>query len=280
MADPKAELRAALRQSLSAEMARGRSQLLLWTPVGGRRAAAEPDLAGGASEEAPGPPPRAAVSLPTPDVAQPRPAGDATIGRGAGPNLVPPWLEGERAVQFAKTLDAALVCTRCGLAKTRTRVVFGTGSGALGVMFIGEAPGRDEDLTGEPFVGRAGQLLTKVLAALGWSRNDVYIANVLKCRPPENRDPLPDEVAMCSPYLLRQISLLEPKILCALGNHAAQLLLNNRVSMARLRGRVLDFQGVPLVATYHPAAVLRNPNLKRPLWEDMQLLKRTQESLI
>jgi DNA polymerase len=146
-------------------------------------------------------------------------------------------------------------------------------------MFIGEAPGRDEDLTGEPFVGRAGQLLTKILAALGWSREEVYIANVLKCRPPENRDPEPEEVALCSPYLLRQIGLLEPRILCALGNHAAQLLLNRRASMASLRGRVLDFQGVPLVASYHPAAILRNPNLKRPLWEDMQLLKRTHDAL-
>jgi DNA polymerase len=213
-------------------------------------------------------------------VAPPRtgPAARPAPDPGA-PNTVPGWLETRRAEQFAQTLAGAMACTRCGLAATRTRVVFGTGTGRNGVMFIGEAPGRDEDLTGEPFVGRAGQLLTKILAALGWSREEVYIANVLKCRPPENRDPEPEEVALCSPYLLRQIGLLEPRILCALGNHAAQLLLNRRASMASLRGRVLDFQGVPLVASYHPAAILRNPNLKRPLWEDMQLLKRTHDAL-
>jgi len=253
---------------------RGRGRLLLWNPFGA--AATEPEEE--PETRPPGAPHGTAVAG-APQGTAVAVAPPARIARGAGANVVPAWLDGERAQSFAGTLDAALVCTRCPLSKTRTKVVFGTGSGSTGILFIGEAPGRDEDLTGEPFVGRAGQLLTKVLSALQWSRSDVYIANVLKCRPPENRDPLPEEVAACSPYLLRQISLLQPKILCALGLHAAQLLLNTRTSMSRLRGKVLSFQGTPLIATYHPAAVLRNPNLKKPLWEDMQLLKRTYDTL-
>jgi DNA polymerase len=172
----------------------------------------------------------------------------------------------------------ASTCTKCPLAKTRTNVVYGVGSARIKIMFIGEAPGRDEDAQGIPFVGRAGQLLTKIIASMGYDRDDVYIANVLKCRPPENRDPHPSEVEACSPYLLKQIEIIEPKIICALGLHAAHLLLNVRTPMNKLRGGVHLFRGTKVIPTYHPAACLRYPSLKRQVWEDMQFLKREYES--
>jgi uracil-DNA glycosylase family 4 len=137
-------------------------------------------------------------------------------------------------------------------------------------MFVGEAPGHDEDIKGEPFVGRAGQLLNKGLVALGISREDVYIANILKCRPPNNRDPLPEEAALCEPYLVHQIQLIRPKVICCLGRIAAQRLLQTTMSLGQMRERWFDFHGVPLLVTYHPAAALRAQHYKRPLWEDLQ----------
>ena len=168
----------------------------------------------------------------------------------------------------------ALCCTRCELCGTRTKVVWGSGTPRTKVMVIGEAPGYHEDQQGEAFVGRAGQLLTKILQAIGFGRDEVFITNVLKCRPPENADPQPHQVAECEPYLMRQITLIDPAVILTLGRHAARTLLRNDSSMGSLRGRVHRYEGVPLVATYHPAALLRNPGLKRPTWEDVQLLRK------
>jgi len=142
------------------------------------------------------------------------------------------------------------------------------------LLFIGEAPGADEDAQGEAFVGRAGQLLTKIIAAIGLDRRDVYICNVLKCRPPGNRNPNPEEAAACRPFLERQVEILKPRAICALGLIATQLLLESRAPMGSLRGRIFRYRGIPLLPTYHPAALLRNPNLKRSVWEDMLQLRR------
>lgn len=160
-------------------------------------------------------------------------------------------------------------CTKCPLHTTRTQTVFGVGNRNAQWMFIGEAPGADEDAKGEPFVGRAGQLLNAMISALGLKREDVYIANILKCRPPNNRDPQPTEVEQCEPYLVRQIALIQPKLIVALGRHAAHSLLKTDLALARLRGQVLSYQDIPLVVTYHPAYLLRTPSDKRKAWEDL-----------
>ena len=167
-------------------------------------------------------------------------------------------------------------CTRCKLHRGRTHIVFGVGNPKAMLMFVGEGPGRDEDLQGEPFVGRAGQLLTDIIekgsAALGvpLKRSDVYIANIVKCRPPENRNPEPDEIAACEPFLLGQIDVIKPKIICALGKFAAQTLLKTDTPISALRGRVFDYHGIKLVPTYHPAYLLRNMKEKPKVWEDFQ----------
>jgi DNA polymerase len=140
-------------------------------------------------------------------------------------------------------------------------------------MFVGEAPGRDEDLQGEPFVGRAGQLLTKIIEAIGLTRDEVYIANVIKCRPPENRNPEPDEVATCEPFLFRQIASIRPRVIVALGTFAARALLKTDDPISRIRGRIYDFRGARLVATFHPAFLLRSPDRKRDTWEDMKKVR-------
>ncbi|MFQ5953013.1 MAG: uracil-DNA glycosylase [Candidatus Omnitrophota bacterium] len=163
-----------------------------------------------------------------------------------------------------------LECHRCPLAHTRTNVVFGEGNPKADLMFIGEAPGGEEDRQGRPFVGRAGQLLTKIIESIGLKREDVYIANILKCRPPGNRNPLPTEIATCSPYLERQIELIKPKVICALGKFAAQTLLNTETPISRLRGKFYDYHGTKLMPTYHPAYLLRNPGGKKDVWEDMK----------
>ena len=189
-------------------------------------------------------------------------------------------LPGATSSGGGETLDSlreqVLCCTRCSLSKTRTRVVFGEGNPDSDLMFIGEAPGRDEDLQGRPFVGRAGQLLTKILAAIDFSREDVFIGNVLKCRPPGNRDPSPEESVTCMMFLDKQIEIIRPKIICALGRIAASLLLGTGTSLGAMRGKMHDWgpEGrIKLIATYHPAACLRNPQYKRPVWEDMQRLR-------
>jgi uracil-DNA glycosylase len=165
-------------------------------------------------------------------------------------------------------------CTRCKLHKLgRTQIVFGVGNPKAELMFVGEAPGRDEDIQGEPFVGRAGQLLTKIIEAIGLQREDVYIANVIKCRPPENRNPEPDEVATCEPFLFRQIDAIKPKVIVALGTFAAQCLLKTTLSISRLRGQPHEYRGAQLIATFHPAFLLRSPERKRDTWEDMKKVR-------
>ncbi len=171
-------------------------------------------------------------------------------------------------------------CKKCRLWETRTKFVFGVGNPKATFMLVGEAPGADEDAQGEPFVGRAGQLLNKILAAIGFSREDVYIANILKSRPPNNRKPLPDEVEACLPYLQKQIALIHPEVILCLGLTAAENLLDTKESMSRLRGRVLEYQGIPLMVTYHPAALLRNPGWKRATWEDVQAARKLHDERV
>jgi uracil-DNA glycosylase len=165
-------------------------------------------------------------------------------------------------------------CTRCELHRTRTQTVFGVGSANADWMLIGEAPGADEDAQGEPFVGRAGKLLNNMLKAIGLERETVFIANILKCRPPKNRDPKPEEAAACGPYLNRQIEWIKPKIIVGLGRVAAQKLLSTEAPIGRLRGSVHRYENVPLVVTYHPAYLLRSPSEKRKAWEDLKLAMR------
>ena len=165
-------------------------------------------------------------------------------------------------------------CTRCKLHRLgRRQIVFGVGNPDADLMFVGEAPGRDEDEQGIPFVGRAGQLLTKIIEAIGLQREDVYIANVIKCRPPENRNPEQDEVDTCEPFLFQQIDTIKPKVIVALGTFAARALLRTLDPISRLRGRVYGYRGATLVPTFHPAYLLRNPSSKREVWEDMKLVK-------
>lgn len=171
-------------------------------------------------------------------------------------------------------------CTKCALGATRTKFVFGTGNPKATLMFIGEAPGADEDAQGEPFVGRAGQLLTKIIEAIEFKRQDVYICNILKCRPPNNRKPTPEESDLCKPYLKKQIELVRPKVIVCLGLTAAENLLGTREPMGKLRGRVLAYEGVPVMITYHPAALLRNPAWKRPTWEDVQAVRKLHDELV
>jgi len=165
-------------------------------------------------------------------------------------------------------------CQMCHLAKTRTQVVFGAGNPEARLMFIGEAPGFDEDKQGLPFVGAAGQLLTKIIEAMKLSREEVYIANCLKCRPPGNRNPEPAEIVSCNPILTRQIEIIQPEIICALGKFAAQTLLRSESPISRLRGKFHDFRGMKLMPTFHPAYLLRNPADKKMVWEDMRLIMR------
>ena len=170
------------------------------------------------------------------------------------------------------TLVAA--CTKCRLCEGRTNTVPGEGPPDARLVVVGEGPGRTEDATGRPFVGRAGELLTKILAAVDLRRDQVFICNVVKCRPPENRTPQFDEVAACSPYLFRQLELLRPTLILALGGPAAQTLLNTRESLGALRNRLHRFRGIPVIVTYHPAALLRNPNWKKPTWDDVRIARR------
>ena len=170
------------------------------------------------------------------------------------------------------------VCTRCRLYATATNAVPGEGNADAELVCVGEAPGANEDASGRPFVGQAGQLLTKILAAINLRREDVFICNVLKHRPPGNRNPLPDEVAACSPYLVQQLEVIRPKVIVAFGTFAAQTLLNTKLPIGKLRGSVHRYYGIPLIVTYHPAALLRNPAWKRPTWEDVQLARRILDS--
>ena len=170
-------------------------------------------------------------------------------------------------------------CRRCKLCTLgRSQIVFGVGNPKARLMFVGEAPGEDEDKKGEPFVGRAGQLLTKIIEAIGMTRDQVYIANVIKCRPPGNRNPEPDEVASCEPFLFRQIDVIQPKVIVPLGKFAAQSLLKTMDPITRLRGRQFDYRGAVLIPTFHPAYLLRNPSAKREVWEDMKKVRAILQS--
>ncbi len=181
---------------------------------------------------------------------------------------------GSKFASLSDIVTAVATCTSCPLHRSAKNPVPGEGNARAGLVCVGEAPGAVEDQTGRPFVGPAGQLLDKILGAIKLSRSDVYICNVLKHRPPSNRNPMPDEVQACSPYLVRQIELIEPKVIVAFGTFAAQTLLNTKDAIGRLRGKIHRYYGVPLVVTYHPAALLRNPGWKRPTWEDVQLARR------
>lgn len=194
-----------------------------------------------------------------------------TKAGGSGPEV-----DADAAAALAVLQREVSGCTRCPLHASRTQTVFGAGSPVAEWLFVGEAPGAEEDRQGVPFVGRAGQLLTAMLAALGIARDEVYIANVLKCRPPRNRDPMGEEVQSCEPYLLRQVELVAPRLIIAMGRFAAQSLLKTTRTIGELRGRRWEFgdTGIPLVVTYHPAYLLRNPIDKRKAWEDLCLARR------
>jgi DNA polymerase len=181
-------------------------------------------------------------------------------------------------VALASVREELGECVRCKLCKTRTTIVFGQGNPSADLMFVGEAPGRDEDRAGEPFVGEAGQLLTRIINAINLQREEVYIANVIKCRPPRNRDPESDEIEACFPFLEKQIEVVQPKVICALGRFAAQTLLGTKEMISRLRGKQFSFRNRILVPTYHPASLLRHPQWKRDVWEDVQRVQRILEN--
>lgn len=212
------------------------------------------------------------------DVKIRRPAG----GAAAAPPPLEPAGADSISVSDADLLSLERIvsrCVRCGLHQTRTQTVFGVGAADAGLMIIGEAPGADEDRMGEPFVGRAGRLLNAMLGAVGLARGSVYIANIIKCRPPKNRDPKPDETACCAPYLKRQIELVQPKLILAVGRVAAQNLLGTTTAIGRLRGQVHrePVSGTPVLVTYHPAYLLRSPGEKRKSWEDLKRARRMLE---
>jgi DNA polymerase len=202
-----------------------------------------------------------------------QPAEPAALMEGVAPTLVPVQFSAESALAAIRT-EIGPDCSRCKLhGLGRTQVVFGVGNPRAQLMFVGEAPGADEDIQGEPFVGRAGQLLTKIIEAIGLTRQDVYIANVIKCRPPGNRNPEPDEVEQCEPFLFRQIDTVKPKVIVALGKFAAQCLLRTTDPITRIRGREFTYRDAILMPTYHPAYLLRTPSAKREVWEDMQRVR-------
>ena len=208
-------------------------------------------------------PPAAVLDLPPPGIVYEPPARD---------------LFTDDPLRHATSLEAIArlvrACRACRLCDHRTHAVPGEGPAAARLVVVGEGPGRTEDETGRPFVGQAGDLLTKILAAIGLPREQVFICNVVKCRPPENRTPLYDEVQACLPYLFRQIELIRPAVILAMGGTAAQALLDTKQSLGALRNKVHRFRGIPLVVTYHPAALLRNPNWKRPTWDDVRIARR------
>jgi uracil-DNA glycosylase len=276
-------------------------------PAPARRAPSAPAPAAApaaAASVAPAAPaaPAAAASAPAPAPAKDLASGLAAIRAIVGERpvddiVLPPFTEAlfpsaigggrdglhERSLPVLDAVATeAAACRKCGLCETRTNAVPGVGSARSGIVFVGEAPGADEDERGEPFVGKAGELLTRMIAAMDekqlipgvkLDREHVYIVNVLKCRPPENRNPAPDEIAACSPYLLRQLEALQPRVICCLGKFAADLLLQvKNTTIANMRGKTYRWRGAKLIVTYHPAYCLRSPSAKRPVWEDLQRL--------
>lgn len=175
-----------------------------------------------------------------------------------------------KKISLQQINDELIDCQRCNLCQGRQNIVFGTGNPQASLVFVGEGPGAEEDRLGEPFVGRAGQLLTKMIEAMGLKREEVYICNVVKCRPPENRDPKPDEIEACEPFLKKQLKAIAPKVIVGLGRHACQTLLKDPVPMNKIRGEWQEYDGILLMPTYHPAYLLRNPPAKKDVWEDLK----------
>ena len=257
MSDPGSQVRASdLAAQLRTRVEYDRELGVLGYPRAEPRAATRPAPAPAAAPKAAAPPPAA-------------PAPTARAASATRELLVPPGLGETGSLDELRAFIGD--CRRCKLAGHRTQIVFGVGNPRARLVFAGEAPGRDEDLKGEPFVGRAGQLLTEIITkGMRLRREDVYIANVIKCRPPENRNPEPDEVASCEPFLIRQLELIKPEVIVALGKFAVQTLLGTKEAITRLRGRWHDYHGIPLMPTFHPAYLLRNPGDKRLVWEDIQ----------
>ena len=241
---------------------------------------AEAVLSAAAPGRAGAPPP--AMDTASPERKTPGAVKDWRVGAPPipGPGLVVEPAEGTlldpgaRWTTLAAIAEAVAGCTKCFLAQGRTNVVPGEGNPRADLVLVGEGPGQTEDATGRPFVGRAGGLLADILAAIGYAREDVFICNVVKCRPPQNRKPLPDEIAACSPFLDAQIRLLKPKVILALGATAAEALLQVRRSLSELRQKVHSYHGIPLIVTYHPAALLRNPAWKKPTWDDVRVARQ------
>ena len=218
----------------------------------------EPEWRARPASLAPAPEPIAAADEPQPDP----------------PGVVVPLFSSSDEALRAVRVDLGEDCSRCKLHTLgRRQIVFGVGNPNADLMFVGEAPGADEDIQGEPFVGRAGQLLTKIIEAIGLRREDVYIANVIKCRPPNNRNPEPDEVGQCAPFLFRQIGIIKPKVIVALGKFAAQCLLKTDAPITRIRGREFAYRDAVLIPTFHPSYLLRTPSAKREVWEDMKRVR-------
>ena len=263
------------RRYLIQQMELGGSEVILERSGPVRAARAEPD----------GPPEPVAAAQDKAEPVAPRKS-EPKWKKGAppipGPGLVielpAPTLLGGDGLADLDSLDAVAERIRatgcCGLCEHRTNAVPGEGNPRAGLMFVGEGPGATEDATGRPFVGQAGKLLDDIIEAIGLRRADVYITNVVKCRPPQNRKPLPDEIAACMPYLRRQVALLKPKVIVALGGTAGEAMLDARKSLGELRGKVHSYGGIPLVVTYHPAALLRNPNWKKPTWDDVRIARQ------
>jgi DNA polymerase len=191
---------------------------------------------------------------------------------GSGPSGL------SKAERLTRLADEVQRCRKCPLYRTRTHAVIADGSPEARLLFLGEAPGRDEDLQGKPFVGVAGQLLTKMILAMGMKREEVYICNVLKDRPPGNRTPLPEEVEACRPFLEEQLAIIQPRVICSLGAVATKALLGPSISITSIRGRLCEFRGIPLIPTFHPAYLLRNPPAKKFAWEDLKTVKRLLEA--
>ncbi|MBK6846889.1 MAG: uracil-DNA glycosylase [Proteobacteria bacterium] len=269
-----ARLVGALAEHARAEVLRG-EQWAVAGAVTGRGPALRAGTRGPAARGGAGP--SGAAARPPSADASPARAADGAPRADAAPTARP-----ERGVSQAALLavrEALGDCQRCGLHAERKQIVFGVGSAQAELMFVGEAPGRDEDLQGEPFVGKAGQLLTRMIEAMGLRRDEVYICNIIKCRPPNNRDPEPDEVASCEPFLRQQIEAIAPRLIVALGNFAARTLLRSELGITRLRGAFHRYQGIPLMPTFHPAYLLRNPEAKRPAWSDLQAVMAEMDRL-
>ena len=237
-------------------------------------------MGGGADGQMGRPQSDTVTAEPTPAIPPISPAAHPPIGSPSGLSFDPPSADlfATDPIQRAGSLEdiATLIasCRKCKLCEARTKTVPGEGPATARLVVIGEGPGRTEDETGRPFVGRAGELLTKILEAIKLPRDQVYICNIVKCRPPENRLPQYDEIAACLPFLYRQIELVKPKVILAMGGTAAQSLLSTKQSLGALRNQVHRFRGIPVVVTYHPAALLRNPNWKRPTWDDVRIAAR------